>query len=47
MECKMCLICYFHAIIVFNFKNNQACANFNVNLYLRLACLQVGNRLLR
>ena len=47
MECKMCLNVIFHAIIVFNLKKDQTCANFNVNLYLCLACLQIGIKLLR
>ena len=33
---------FFHAVIVFNLQKDQACANFNVNLYLCLACLQIG-----
>ena len=36
----------FHAIIAFNLKKDQACANFNVNLYLCLVCLQIGYCLL-
>ena len=37
----------FHAKIAFNLKKDQARANFNINLYLCLACLQIGNWLLR
>ena len=43
---KCALFVIFHAIIVFNLKKDQACANFDLNLYLCLACLQIGNWLL-
>ena len=47
MDCKMCLICFLHVIIVFNLTKDKACAHFNVYLYLCLACLQIGNWLFR
>ena len=44
---KCALFAIFRAISVFNLKKDQACANFNVNPYLCMACLQIGNWLLR